>query len=637
MALSFENDAAAAQIISMFQERRKNRAGIFNRMDEVRRHYNGDVMVPLPELDEMEKPAIPNLIAQGIDQFAMRVASTMPDIAYPALRPGIQTSENKARDRRLANIGWWDMNKMGTKVRRRARHLTAYGMSAVSLSPVSLDPSDKRQIPHWRVRNPLATYPSPMVDPDSMEPTDCIFSDQRPLGWLKANYPKQMSVLYKGKSSDTDLFTVLEYLDDVETVIIVVGASRAQNEYINPGSGVAHHQVLDRVVNRSAVCPVVIAGRITLDRLQGQFDQMLGMYQREAKLDALNTIAVFRNVFPDEWIVSPANSPTSPRIVQEADGKQGIRGIIDKGQVQIVHVNPGAESQTAMDRLERAQRLTAGMPAELGGESGSNIRTARRGASVLSSAIDMPLQEYQEILGNSMELENQRAVKIMKSYYGSKPSMFFFGSDGKIERPDYTPNETFETDMSYVKYSMAGSDANGMVVQVGQMVGLGAMSKQTAMEMLPQIEDPIRERDQVELEGLRQALLAGLEQQASAGSLDPSVIARIAKAKAERHVTLEDAVDKIHKEMQEEQSQKANTMAQQQPQATPEMQPGMGASPDNPIQGPTAGPQGKPSLQDLLGQLHTQGEANQIPNPMGGGAPIPQGPAPQAPPTQLGV
>ena len=634
MALSYDNGEAGEQIVTLFQERRQNRAGIFNRMDEIRRHYNGDVMVPLPELDDMEKPAIPNLIAQGIDQFAMRVASTMPDISYPALRPGIQTSENKAHDRRLANLGWWDMNKMGTKIRRRSRHLTAYGMSVVSLSPVALDGNDKREIPHWRVRNPLATFPSPMVDPDSMEPTDCIFSDQRPLAWLKTHWPQQMSILYKGnKAQDTDMFTVLEYLDDKETVLIVVGQKRNPGEYINPGTGIASHQVLDRIANRAEICPVVIAGRITLDRLQGQFDQMLGMYQREAKLDALNTIAVFRNVFPDEWVVSSANSPSSPRIVQEADGKQGIRGIIDKGQMQIIHVTPGPESNNALDRLERNQRVAGSLPAELGGESGSNIRTARRGSSVLSSAIDMPLQEYQEIFASSLELENSRAVKIQRAYYGKKPSMFFFGSDGKISRTDYTPNETFETDMSYVKYSMPGSDANGMVVQVGQMVGLGAMSKQTAMEMLPQIEDPIRERDQVELEGLRAALLAGLEQQASAGSLDPSIIARIAKAKAERHVTLEDAVSKIHEEMQKEQADKVNAQQQQQqqqqPQASPEMQPGMGVSPENPAQGAPQG-QGQ-GLEQMLAQLHTQGEAGGVPNPMQ------QGPGPQGMPAPQGV
>ena len=629
MALSFDNDKASGQIVAMYQERRKDRAGIFNRMDEIRRHYNGDVMVPLPELDESERPAIPNLIAQGIDQFATRVASVMPSIYYPSLRPGIQTSDNKARDRRLANLGWWDMNRMTTKVRRRARHLTAYGMSAVSLSPVSLDPANKREIPHWRVRNPLSTYPSPMVDPDSMEPSDCIFSDHRPLGWLKSNYPAQMSVLYKGDASDSDMFTILEYLDAAESVLIVVGKDRKKGQYHDAAQGVSSSQLLSRLPNRSEVCPVVIAGRITLDRLQGQFDQMLGMYQREAKLDALNTIAVFRNVFPDEWVVSPANAPTSPRIIQEADGKMGIRGILDKGQIQIVHPQQTQDAPMALDRLERAQRLTAGIPAEFGGESGSNIRTARRGASVMSASVDMPLQEYQEIFATSMELENSRAVAIMKSYYGNKPSMFFFGSDGEIARPDYTPNETFETNLSYVKYSMPGSDANGMVVQVGQLVGTGVMSTQTAMETLPMIEDPIRERDQVEIEGLRKAMLQGLEQQAIQGQLDANTLSRIIKAKAGRHVTLEDAVSQVHDEMQKEQADKAQQMQQGQ-QPGPEMQPGMGVSPENPVQGAQP-PQGPPPLQQLLGQLGQGG--GQAPQGMPAGMP-PQG-APEGMPAGM--
>jgi len=628
MGLSPDNDKAAGQIVMMYQERRMSRSGIFKRMAEVRDHYNGDVIVPLPELDEAERPAIPNLIAQGIDQFSMRVASVLPDIQYPALRNGIQASENKAHDRRMANLGWWDMNKMTTKVRRRARHLTAYGMSAISISPVALDPSDRRQIPFWRVRNPLATYPSPMIDPDNMEPTDCIFADRRPLGWLQENYPQQMSVLYRGDKGKSDLFQILEYMDADETVMVAVGAERpAQNPYGQEvGKGSASNIILERIPNRAEVCPVVIAGRITLDRLQGQFDQMLGMYQREAKLDALNTIAVFRNVFPDEWVVSPANSPTSPRIIQEADGKMGIRGILDKGQIQIIHPQQTQDAQIAISNLERAQRMTGNIPQELNGESGSNIRTARRGATVLGSAIDMPLQEYQEILANSMELENTRAVKMMKAYYGNKPSMFFFGTDGKVTRPDYVPNETFETDMSKVVYPMPGSDINSMVVSIGQRVGMGIMSNETARTMDPAIKDPAREADLVEIEGLRKALLTGLEQQAAQGQLDPSIIARIAQAKSQRHTTLEDAVAQIHKEEQEKQHEQAQMQAQQQA-PTPDQQPGLGVSPENPIQGATPqGPQGQPSLQDLLEQLHSGGGA-----PMGGAQMAPavaQAPAP---------
>ena len=634
MPVSFDDDKAAGQIVTMYQERRSQRSGQFRRMQEIRDHYNGDVIVPLPELDEAEKPAIPNLIAQGIDAFAMRVASVLPDVQYPSLRPGIQVADNRARDRRLANLGWWDMNRMGTKVRRRARHLTAYGMSAVSLSPVSLDPSDQRKIPHWRVRNPLATYPSPMIDPDNMEPQDCIFADRRPLGWMKQHYPAQTSILYRGDKNDTDMFEILEYLDGYETVLIAVGAEKPKTHDFRDesGKGIATHIILERIPNRSEICPVVIAGRITLDRLQGQFDQMLGMYQREAKLDALNTIAVFRNVFPDEWVVSPANAPTSPRIVQEADGKQGIRGILDKGQIQIVHPQQTQDTQMALDRLERAQRLTGGVPGEFGGESGSNIRTARRGASVLSSAVDMPLQEYQEIFSQSMELENVRAVRIMKAYYGAKPSMFFMGGDGKVVSEDYKPNETFDTHFSYVKYPMPGSDINAMIVSIGQRVGMGIMSNETARTMDPAIEDPALEADRVEIEGLRKALLTGLEQQASQGSLDPSIIARIAKMKAQRHVTLEDAVAKIHEEMQQEQAEKAQSMQQQQPGETPgpEAQPGMAVSPDNPMQGGApAGPAGQPSLQDLISQLHGGGTPGAGAPPMGGLAPaVAQAPAP---------
>lgn len=610
MALSFDNTQAAAQIVTLLQQRRRDRGALFGRMDEIRRHYNGDIIIPLPELDDMEKPAIPNLISMGIDQFAMRVASVMPDVSYMPVRPGIQVSENKARDRRLANLGWWDMNKMATKIRRRSRHLTAYGMTAVSLSPVSLDPTDKREIPHWRVRNPLSTFPAPLIDPDSMEPTDCIFVDRRPLGWLKQYYPSQANVLYRGDKSDTDMFEILEYIDEVETVLVAVGAEKSKASTYGAaetGKGTASHVILERIPNRAEICPVVIAGRITLDRLQGQFDQMLGMYQRQAKLDALDLIARFRNVFPDEWIVSTSNSPTSPRIVQEADGKAGIRGIVDKGQVQITHLQEGAGTDMALDRLERAQRLTAGIPAEFGGESPTNVRTARRGAMVMGSTVDMPIQEYQEILANSLEAENRRAIKIQKAYYGNKPSMFFMGSDGKVVRPDYVPNEAFETDLSYVKYSMPGSDVNGMVIAIGQRVGTGIMSTQTAREMDPAIEDPIRERDQVEIESLRRALLSGLEQQAQAGTLDPSIIARIAMEKAQRHVTIEAAVQKVHEEEQAKQAQQASAATPEgAPEAPMEMQPGLGAVPaPGPVSPIPAPPQGEQNLGAVLASLRS--------------------------------
>jgi hypothetical protein len=604
MTLAADNEKAAAQIVTMYQERRMQRGGTIKRMMEIRDHYNGDIIVPLPELDDVEKPAIPNLIAQGIDQFSMRVASVMPDVQFRSLRPGIGVADNRATDRRSAVLGWWEMNQMTTKIRRRSRHLTAYGQSIVSLSPVSLTEIDQREIPFWRVRNPLSSFPSPMIDPDNMEPEDCIFVDRRTLGWLRSHYPSQTGILYRGNKSDTDLFEILEYLDANETVLIAIGAERPKSDgwSVETGKGAASHIILERIPNRSEICPVVVAGRITLDRLHGQFDQMLGMYQRQAKLDALNTIAIFRNVFPDEWVVSPANSPTSPRIVQEADGKMGIRGVIDKGQVQIIHPQQGPDVSMAMDRLERSSRMNGLLPAEFGGESPSNVRTARRGSAVLGETVDMPLQEYQEIFAASLEYENERAIKIMKSYYGKKGSMFYMGTDGKVTKPDYTPNETFDATAHHVIYPVPGSDINDMIVALGQRIATGMVSTQTARELDPLIKDPSMESLRVEVEGMRKAILTGIEQQASSGSMGPDIIARIIKMKMENHVALEEAVMKVHEEMQQEQQDQQQQMAQNQ-QPSPEMQPGVNAMPNQAPVGQAA----KPSLQDLLGSLGSQG------------------------------
>jgi hypothetical protein len=151
---------------------------------------------------------------------------------------------------------------------------------------------------------------------------------------------------------------------------------------------------------------------------------------------------------------------------------------------------------------------------------------------------------------------------------------------------------------------------------------MGIMSNETARVLDPTIEDPQREADLVEIEGLRKALLTGLEQQASQGVLDPSVIARIAKMKAQQHMTLEDAVTEIHQEMQAQQAQQAQQM--QQGEVGPEVQPGMGVNPQtNPIQGaaPQAGPA---SMQDLLEQLHGGG-AQMAPAVAQAPAPAPAG------------
>ena len=106
-------------------------------------------------------------------------------------------------------------------------------------------------------------------------------------------------------------------------------------------------------------------------------------------------------------------------------------------------------------------------------------------------------------------------------------------------------------------------------------------------------------------------------------TLDPSIIARIAAEKARNHVTIEDAVTKIHEQMQEEQSQQAATQQQaMSPEGSPEMamapemQPGMAVGPENPMVGAApAAAAPPPDLASVLNSLRSP--ARQSPAELG--------------------
>jgi hypothetical protein len=417
-------------------------------------------------------------------------------------------------------------------------------------------------------------------------------------------YPLQANALWKGKEQPTrDLkLDLLEYQDADEMVTVVMGCAGYTSQFANLGHGTAQQQELERSDNKAGIPLIVSPGRITLDGMMGQFNSILPILLGKAKMAAYEELSIFRSIFPEEWVVSHPNAMVKPKIVVVADAKMGRIGQIENGVLQTVTLQPSQQVMGAMDRLEREVRVGGGIPADLGGESGSNIRTARRGDAVMASTMDMPIAEYQDIFAQSFESEDVRAIAIMKAWYGPKATSFYIPRDGKIVKKDYTPDEAFDTDWHYVKFSMPGVDAAGIPIELGQRLGTGELSMQTAREIDPIIEDPIRERDQVEIEGLNKALLAGLEQRLQMppeqGGMDPHEIALIAQIKAKSHKELYECVIDANEEMQ-----KRNAAAQQNPPGPnePEAQPGLGGA--APPGGPAPG--GPPPLADLLQSLRS--------------------------------
>jgi len=508
-------------------------------MRRVRDLANGDVVVPLNELDRNAKTNVANLLVQGLDQMSMRVSSTMPSPFFPPVKEGSENAKKYARMRKKALLSFWDENKMQMKLRRRARHLLAY-----SSSPVFIKPDFATLTPKWVVRNPLDTFAAPMED-DDVVPENCIFTSRVTASWLLKNYgPLVSDQLRFGRVDSDSRYTLLEYVCGDSMQLIVLGAE--DNPELSQSERAGLEAILlEAIPNRTGMPLAVVPQRITLDKPRGQFDGVLGMYYTRARLQALTEIAIERGIFPEEYLV--ARPGENPEIMQLADGKAGILGVVKGGDIQQLQLNPGYKTDTALDRLERQERLEGAIPAEFGGESATNIRTGRRGEAVLSATVDYRVQEAQETFANSLLHEDKIAIALEKAYWGEQPKTFFLSGRTTQGQESYTPNKVWQTDFHYVAYSAAGSDVNSLIIGLGQRLGVGLMSKESAREADPLISDPDLEHDRIIAEGVEAALLQSIQQQAAnpEGPYQPDDLAYLTRLVVEQDVPLFDAVRRM--------------------------------------------------------------------------------------------
>ena len=537
------------QIVELYKERLDSQGPVLQQMRDVRRLANGDIIVPLNELDRNTKSSVANLLVQGLDQMSMRVSSTMPTPYFPAMREGNDRSMKLSRERNRAMLAIWDQNRMNQKIRRRARHMLAY-----SSSPVFIKPNFDKRLPEWHLRNPLDTFAAPSTDPDNPIPDNVIFTYNRTYRWLTQNYGYAINgILNVGDPSWDDMFTILEYVCDNEIVTCVLGSEKARDAQAGKTYSGARVVELSRMANRTNMPLVVMPSRITLDKPRGQFDGLLGMYYTRARLQALTEIAIERGIFPDEYLVSRPGE--NPEILQVADGKTGQLGVVKGGDIQQLQQNPGYKTDVALDRLERQERLEGSIPPEFGGESGSNIRTGRRGDSVLSATVDFRVQEAQDVFASALVEEDKIAIAIEKTYWGNQAKSFYIpGRKGGIT--DYTPNKLWETDFHYVSYSASGSDVNSLIVGLGQRLGTGLMSKETARESDPLIVDPELEKDRIVAEGIESALLQSIQAQAADpnGPYQPDDLAYISTQVQSNKMSLAEAIQAAQKRAQARQA-----------------------------------------------------------------------------------
>jgi hypothetical protein len=595
---------SADDVLDLYLERRKFYSPLHAGMAQVAAVYNGEATVDLPDMGKDEMSSVPNLLAQGVDQMAGRIASVMPIPKFASEKPGDRTADRRARTAGDVVGGWWESDRLPMKAKTRGRHLIAFG-----LTPATLRYCPKRKMPTWDVRDPRETYPALDRIPGTTQPVDVVFAYQRTVAWLRSKGYGGHVAYIKGRHDvrPDDVMTLLEYVSEDGSVLVMAGYSDPYaylHNYTSFGlqSPTALRAVTLEIVESDGIMLASVPTRLTLSRPGGQFDSMIGLYYTQAKLMALEVLAVEKGIFPDVYLESRAGE-IGRFIDGPFDGRTGQVNIVAGGQIREQQTSPGYMTPQTIDRLERAQRVTAGIPSEFGGESGTNIRTGRRGDAVLSAVIDFPVSEAQEVLAYGLVDENKAAIALAKKFDNGETRRIFVGI-GNNRRPiTYVADKVFTHDEHTVAYPVVGTDMNSLIIGLGQRVGLGIMSKETAAELDPFVADAEQEHDRIISEGLEQSLVAGIQQQASTGAIPPMVLAKVMTLVKNDKMELAEAMTKVTEDAmkaEQEKQQQAMTPGPSQPSVEQAMAPGAASLTGSPIPGAS---QGQQDLGTLLSTL----------------------------------
>lgn len=589
-------------IVDLFNTRRRQGGNERERMRQMCALYQGDIAVPLPELKGYDRPAVINFARMGINHMGMRVAGLLPVIEHVPVDYGHrEPARKRADDRRKVGHGWWGHNKLKLILRQRARWYFAYASA-----PVMIRPDFTTGMPRWEPRSPLDTYASHIAGVTEFCPRDSIFAQTRTVGWLRENHPEQAATFFQKQHVD-DLVDILEYNDAEEWHLVATLTSRRPSEMTDSMRGGAmpwmesHNSsgvTLRRVPNRAGEPWTIIAGNISLERRTSNYDGMIGMYQAQAKLQALGLIAKQRSVFQTEYLIA-TNPNVAPSIKRPADPDAGIIGIIEAGTIDRHTPDPQYANDQSIDRLERSQRVEAGVPASFGGEAASNVRTGKTLSGLVDDSVQPSIAEAHDIFEASLHAENCKAIAIDKAYWRGESKTIFVAFNGDKCRVTYTPDTLWETSEHLVRYPFAGADVADVNIATGQAMGAGLMSKATAGRLNPLIENAEVEHDQIIYEQLEQGLLQQILAEATTpGTPGMTLIdhAEMIKKVRDDEIELVDAVIAQQRAAQERQTTPAPDAAA----AAPGMAaPGVGA--EQPKQFTTA--PGQDQLSSLLYSL----------------------------------
>lgn len=576
MARTFEE----ARVLALNLQRR--RAYFIRYMQEIKRFYEADWVVPNPSVKEEPDVAqmIPSLITDTVDGLGMRAASVLPTVYCPAKKPHIDGSARKGTNRRRILNATYHQNRWKIKARRYYRHQVAYGTGVIFV-----EPDFKTGTIRMRVRDPLFSYPEPTAG-ENVEPPHYVANITRHSGAeLRMKYPavrEENSGPIAAVNDDAE-WDVMEWIDDDQIMFGLLGPLQNEGDHISTqflermGHG-PWMQLGPSVVNRANRCLVVTPQEVSLHSIGTRLNALLGNVHMQSQLMSLEVLAQQKAIFPDMFVIGNPNE--TPKILSGAwqDGRTGAMNLLSGvGQVGQISQTPDVRNQAMIDRLERNTRVSAGLNPQMGGESYGSLRTGRALDAMMASSVDPRIQEMHEVHEAWMPYVNSTILAAYEGWFPDKKYTIFSGWPSDKGMIEFTPEKDIEGIYdNTVSYAVPGADVIQTTQVLGSLLGAKVISTDSFQSKHPWIDDSDQEQDNIVKEDIHKAMLAGVQEQIASGQMPMSIVAKLYDKIAEG-MALSEAMTEIDEEIRAEQARAAEEAQLAQAGASAQM--GLAAGP----------------------------------------------------------
>ena len=462
---------------------------------------------------------VPNLMMSGLEHLSQKIGR-IPNLKVDTPN-GKDSERSKQKAEKIARIvtSYDETQKLELQMPQVGRWLPGYGF-AVWVIREKKGP-DGTPYPCAELRDPYNCFPGYFGA--DQQPKEMAIIRRVPKEALAKTYPRFADKINKKDGYQVNTLGIgsayaSAYTDSYNgSWANSNGEGDILAEYYNEEGTYVFHMssgtILDFIPNPLDSGPAfVIAKKFAFDKLQGQYDQIIGLMASMAKINVMSIIAMEDAVFTETNISGEIESG------QYRKGRFAVNYLAPGTQVSKPASNVPYQIFQQIDRIERQLRVGGSYPVSDDSQSPLSFATGR-GLEELGASMSLMIREYHTVMADAAEMIDFKRLEWDEKMYGGSSKQLSGYYKNTFFSETYDPEKdiagAYKTRRVYG--AMAGYDEPQKIVTGLQLLQAGIIDTQTLQENLDGLDNIVRVNERITKEKAEKVLFDSLLAQAQQG------------------------------------------------------------------------------------------------------------------------